>query len=159
VNTKIQAALAAVALCAMMPASAFAATQSQAVNVSATVATDCALSVPSGTIALGAVDPLTPFTPAATLSSVSVNCNAGSAYTIGFGSVANTAPALTTTTFSMNNTTTTGHSLNYTASLASYGATAPSSSAVTDALTLAIVSGQDAYFGNYAGSFFVTVAF
>jgi spore coat protein U-like protein len=156
VNTKIQAALAAVALCAMMPASAFAATVSQAVNVSATVATDCALSVPSGTIALGAVDPLTPFTPAATASSVSVNCNAGSVYTIGFGSAANTAPAITTTTFSMNNA---GHTLNYTAALASYGAMAPSSLAVPDALTLAIVPGQDAYAGSYAGSFYVTVAF
>jgi hypothetical protein len=158
VNTKIQTALAAVALCAMMPAAAFAAGTAQGtVTVSANVAQDCILSVPSTTLALGTVDPLTATTPDATPSSVSVKCNAGSIYTIGLGATAGATPAFATQTFAMNNG---AHTLNYTAGLQSYGATAPSpTAAVTDALTLAIVSSQDAYVGNYAGSFFVTVAF
>jgi spore coat protein U-like protein len=156
-NTKFLAAFASLTLCAVVPASAFATTpQSQSVSVSATVATDCALSVPSVAIPLGSVDPLTNSVPPATTSSVSVNCNAGSAYTIGLGASANTAPTLAATQFTM---TSNGHALNYTASLQSYGATPTSSAAVPDVLTLAILTPQDAYVGSYAGSFFVTIAF
>jgi spore coat protein U-like protein len=155
-NTRFFAAFASLALCAVVPTSAFATQSTGTVNVSASVSPDCILSVPSGTLALGAVDPLLSSTPAATSSSVSVQCNAGSPYTIGLGATAGATPAFATTSLAMANGT---HNLNYTAALASYGATAPSSTLVTDALTLTIGSGQNAFVGAYSGSFVVTVVF
>jgi spore coat protein U-like protein len=158
-KAKIQASLAAFALCAALPVSAFAnTTVSNTINVSATVNTDCTLQTPAS-IAFGNVnvDPVTLLTASNPQSgTATIKCNSGTPYTIGVGPVGGSASFAQTTLPMLSGTT---NSLNYTVALASYGATAPSSASVTDAITLAIPAGQDAFVGSYTGSFAVSIIF